>query len=400
MNASVEANSPNQLPYAGWAGFKLALILSALALAACDNKAAAPTAPAAQPAPSVKVVVAKAQTVPLTTELPGRTSAYLVAEVRPQVTGLIKERLFTEGGEVKAGQVLYQLDAATYQAIYDSAKADLARAEANQDMAKVKMNRHLELAKVKAVSQQETDEAIALQKQAAAEVAAATATLKKAQIDLAHTQVNAPISGQIGRSVVTAGALVTENQQAALAVVQQLDPIYVDLTQSSAEIARLRKEVAAGRLQRSEDAVVAVTLLLEDGSEYAHAGKLAFSETSVDEQTGSVVLRAEFPNPDHELLPGMYVQARVMQGSLEQVYLLPQAAVSLDPRGHAQVMLVNAEDKVESRQVQLGQARDGSWVVMKGLAAGDRVITEGLQRVRPGAAVQVADQASGDKPVQ
>lgn len=362
-------------------------------LAGCGDKPpAAP--PGGMPAPAVTVLAVQPESVPVAVELPGRTAPYLVAELRPQVTGIVKERLFKEGSDVQSGQVLYRIDPATYQAAFDSAKASLARAEANQEAARLKAGRHAELVRIEAVSKQANDEAQAAMKQAEAEVGAARAALDKARVDLDFTRVTAPISGRIGRSAVTAGALVTANQAAALATVQQLDPIYVDLTQSSADLLRLRRELEAGRLQRA--AGVPVQLVLEDGSVYGHEGRLAFSEVTVDPATGSVTLRAIFPNPKGELLPGMYVRARLTQGVNRAAILVPHAAIARTPRGEAQAMVVNGEGVVEARIVQAGQSIGDRWVVSEGLAAGDRVIVEGLQKIKPGMPVQA--QPAGTAP--
>ncbi len=376
-------------------------LLSAFLLAGCGNKESAVAHAATAPqAPAVTVVAVKAELVPLVTELPGRTTPYLIAELRPQVGGIVQQRAFTEGSEVRAGQVLYRIDAASYQAAYDSAKANLARAEASRKVAAVKAERHAELVRIEAVSKQANDDVQAGLQLAQADVAAAKAALDKAKIDLDHTQVRSPISGRIGRSSVTQGALVTANQAAALATVQQLDPIYVDLTQSSADLLRIRRDLAAGKLQRNAAAAVSVKLVLEDGSEYAREGSLAFSEVTVDENTGSVTLRAQFPNPKGELLPGMYVRALLPQGVRSEAILVPHAALTRDPRGNALVMVVDAESKVEARPVQVAQSLGAQWVVTDGLQAGERIIVEGLQRVRPGASVQAqeAESAPGSAP--
>ncbi|MDR1463011.1 MAG: efflux RND transporter periplasmic adaptor subunit, partial [Azoarcus sp.] len=286
---------------------------SAIFLTACDRNAQEAQAAAAGNAPPpvpVSVVVTSFEQAPLVSELPGRTTPFMVAELRPQVTGIIQKRLFTEGSTVSAGQVLYQIDPSTYRAAFDSAAANKARADANLYNARLKAERYAELVGIEAVSKQANDDAAAALKQAEADVAAARATLDKARIDLNFTHVKSPISGRIGRSSVTPGALVTANQAAALATVQQLDPIYVDLTQSSAELQRLRRDVERGALSRDESDKIPVQLFLEDGSQYEIPGQLAFSEVSVDPGTGSVTLRASFPNPDGALLPGMYVRAR------------------------------------------------------------------------------------------
>lgn len=372
------------------------VLLSAFLLAACSgNEQQNAALGGGNPgAPSVTVVTVEQKAVAVTTELPGRTSPYLIAELRPQVTGLVKQRLFKEGSEVKAGQVLYQIDPATYQAAFDSAQANLARAEASLYAARSTAGRYAELVKIDAVSRQANDEAVAAQKQAQADIASAKAVLDKARIDLGFTRVTSPIAGRIGRSTVTPGALVTANQVTALATVQQLDPIYVDLTQSSTELLRMKRDLESGKLQRASGGAVPVQLVLEDGSVYGAEGKLAFSEVTVDQETGSVTLRAVFPNPKGELLPGMYVRARMAQGVQDNAILVPHAAVSHDPKGNATVMMVDAESKVEARVVKAAQSFGDQWVVTEGLSAGDRVIVEGLQRVKPGAPVQVQDAAA------
>lgn len=372
------------------------VVLSAVLLAACGGQenGDAPASGAAPQVPVVTVLTVKAEAVPMMAELPGRTSPYLIAELRPQVSGILTQRAFNEGSEIKAGQVLYRIDAAPYQAVYDSAKANLARAEANAGAARLKAERHAGLVRIEAVSKQANDDAQAALQQALADVAAARAAVDKARIDLDYTQLKSPISGRIGRSAVTAGALVTANQAQALATVQQLDPIYVDLSQSSAELLRMRREIEAGRLQANTRGEVPVKLLLEDGSEYAAEGRLALSEVTVDEGTGSVTLRARFPNADGVLLPGMYVRARLPQGMRSEAVLVPHAAVSRDPLGRALVMVVDAGGKVEARPVQAVQSIGPNWVVSGGLAAGERIIVEGLQKVRPGVQVQAEEAGS------
>lgn len=372
-----------------------AVALSALVLAACsggkEQQGGAPGAGAPPQAPAVTVMTVASGSVPMVTELPGRTTPYLIAELRPQVTGILTQRAFDEGSEVKAGQVLYRIDDAPYQAAHDSAKAALARAEANAQVARIKAERHAGLVKIDAVSKQANDDTQAALKQAQAEVAAAKAALDKARIDLDYTRLKSPISGRIGRSAVTPGALVTANQTQALATVQQLDPIYVDLTQSSADMLRMRAEIAAGRMQTGAKGEVPVKLILEDGSEYAVEGRLALSEVTVDEGTGSVTLRAKFSNADGVLLPGMYVRARLPQGTRSDAILVPHKALSRDPLGNALVMVVNAESKVEARPVKVAQSLGSDWVVTGGLAAGERIIVEGLQKARPGAPVQAQE---------
>jgi membrane fusion protein (multidrug efflux system) len=375
-------------------------LAGAFLLVACGGKETPPGPGAGGPgAPAVTVLTLKAESVPVASELPGRTSPYLIAELRPQVTGIVKERLFKEGSEVKAGQVLYQIDPATHQAAFDSAQANLARAEANLYAARLKAGRYAELVKIEAVSRQDNDEAVAALKQAQADVGSARAALDKANIDLGFTRVTSPIAGRIGRSAVTVGALVTANQDEALATVQKLDPIYVDLTQSSAELLRMRRDLESGRLQRAAGNAVPVRLVMEDGSLYGSEGKLAFSEVTVDEGTGSVTLRAVFPNPRGELLPGMYVRARLTQGTQGNAILLPHAAVSRTPRGEGQAMVVNAGNMVEPRIIKTGPSIGDKWVVTEGLAPGDRVIVEGLQKARPGSPVQAQEAGAAAAPV-
>jgi membrane fusion protein, multidrug efflux system len=377
--------------------FPVIVLACALFLTACsrgDDQGAAQGAAAAPPA--VTVVEVRTEAIALQTELPGRTAPYLIAEVRPQVTGLVRERTFDEGSEVQVGQLLYQIDPSSYQAAYDSAKANLAGAEADLYAARLTADRYAELVKTNAISNQANDDAVAAQRQAQARVAAAQAALDKARIDLDFTRVTAPIAGRIGRSRVTAGALVTANQADALAVIQQLDPIYVDLTQSSVELLRMKRELEAGNLQRNDAETVPVRLILEDGSEYGIEGRLAFSEVSVDETTGSVTLRALFDNANGDLLPGMYVRARLAQGIRADAVLVPHAALMRDARGNAQVMVVNDANSVEARSVEAPQSRGDQWLITAGLSGGERVIVEGLQRVQPG--MQVQAQPAGSKP--
>lgn len=365
----------------------LALSLTAAAvLTACGPADAQGGPPAQGPAP-VGVVKLQPQRVDLNAELAGRTVATQVAEVRPQVTGLVKARAFTEGSEVKAGQLLYQIDPASYQAALDSAKATLAKAEANATTARLKAGRYVELAGIDAVSKQLSDDAQAALKQAQADVEAARAAVRTAQIDLDRTRVTAPVAGRIGRSAVTPGALVTANQATALATVQQLDPIYVDVTQTSAELLRLQRQLADGTLQRDTAGQARVKLLLEDGSAYPLEGRLQFSEVQVDPGSGSVTLRAQFPNPKRQLLPGMYVRAQVQTGTQAQALLVPQAAVSRDARGNA-TALVLKDGKAEARVLQTAGVVQGQWLVTGGLAAGEQLIVDGLQRLRPGMPAQ------------
>ncbi|MHB8987827.1 MAG: efflux RND transporter periplasmic adaptor subunit [Desulfobulbia bacterium] len=340
-------------------------------------------------APEVGIVAITTTPVTLTMELPGRTSPRLIAEVRPQVGGIIQERLFVEGSEVKAGQVLYRIDPATYQAAYASAKAALARAEANLLPARLKEERFRELVAINAVSRQEHDDASAMLKQAEAEVAANQAVVDAARINLDYTSVKAPISGRIGRSTVTGGALVTANQAAPMATIQQLDPVYVDVVQSSAELLRLKRNLANGEIKGQDAGQTKVTLVLEDGSSYPQEGVLKFSEVAVDQSTGSVTLRALFPNPEQLLLPGMFVRAVVQEGVSEQAILVPQRGVSRNPKGEAMVMVVGADEKVEQRVIKVSRTVGDNWLVSDGLQAGERVILEGIQKARPGTQVKV-----------
>lgn len=346
--------------------------------------------------PEVGIVTVQPQRVALTTELSGRTSPSLIAEVRPQVSGIIQKRVFAEGSDVKAGQVLYQIDPATYQAAYASAKAAEARAEANLGSVRLKEERYRDLVKIKAVSQQDYDDAHASLKQAEADVASTRAAVETARINLAYTKVTAPISGRIGRSAVTNGALVTANQSAPLATIQQLDIMYVDVTQSSAELLKLKQNLASGLMKHNGAAQAKVKLLLEDGSPYPLPGSLKFSEVTVDQSTGSIILRAVFPNPKQTLLPGMFVRAVLEEGVSEQAILVPQRGVSRNPSGNAIVMTVGAGEKVEPRPIKVVRTVGDNWLVSEGLKSGDRVILEGIQRARPGTPVKVVP--FGSKP--
>ncbi|MFO1510194.1 MAG: efflux RND transporter periplasmic adaptor subunit [Steroidobacteraceae bacterium] len=366
------------------------LSLAAASLLAACSGGAAPQGPAAQ---AVTVVTLKAEPVTLTRELPARINPHLIAEVRPQVSGIIEKRLFTEGGEVKAGQGLYQLDDSTYQAQFASAKASLARAEATLNSARLNATRSAGLAKVDAVSQQDYENATAALLQAEADVKLAQASVRSSGIQLGYARIIAPISGRIGKSSVTQGALVTANQAEALATVQQLDPVYVDATASSSELLALRRELAAGTLT-SAVRTVPVTIVLEDGARYSHGGKLTFADVTVDPTTGTFLLRVLAPNPDHLLLPGMYVRAVFSIGTREDGVLVPQQAIARDPKGHTTALVVGKDGKVELRQVQVSRTVGDKWLVDSGLGAGDRVIVEGLQKVRPGSPVQ-ATEAQG-----
>ena len=376
---------------------KLLVVLTALAgclfLGGCDQqKQAAPP-----PVPEVAVVTVQPQRVELTTELPGRTAPFLVAEIRPQVSGLIQKRLFKEGSDVKAGQVLYQIEPAPFQAALDNARAALGKAEANRPAIQLRMQRYKELLADKAVSQQDYDDAAAALKQAEAEVELWKATVETARINLGYTKVTAPISGRIGRSSVTDGALVTAYQPTALATIQQLDPIYADVPQSTTELLRLRRRLEEGRLDQNGRNQQKVKLILEDNTFYSLEGALQFRDVTVDPTTGSVILRIVFPNPEGVLLPGMFVRAVVREGTNEQAILIPQQSVARDPKGNPSVLIVDAEGKVQQRPLTLDRAIGDQWLVSKGLSAGERVVAEGMQKARPGSSVRVVSGDAGQK---
>jgi membrane fusion protein, multidrug efflux system len=363
-------------------------LLTLLAILTACEKSPGRSGP--PPGPSeVAVVVVQPQRVSIITELPGRTSPCLVAEVRPQVSGIIQKRLFTEGSDVKAGEVLYQIDPATYETVYASARAALARAAANVMSIRSRVERYKELVTINAVSQQDFDDATAGLKQGEAEIEAGKAAVENARINLAYTRVNAPIAGRVGKSNVTVGALVTANQPAPLTVIQQLDPIYVDATQSSANLLQLKGHIAAGRIKDGGPGQAQVKLLLEDGTSYPLQGSLKFSDVTVDASTGSFILRMVFPNPNHTLLQGMYVRALVQEGVIERAILVPQQGVSRDPKGNPFVLIVNNSDKVERRMITVARAIGDKWLVAAGLKPGDRVIVEGSQKAPPGASVKV-----------
>ncbi|WP_134690666.1 efflux RND transporter periplasmic adaptor subunit [Enterobacter hormaechei] len=333
-------------------------------------------------APQVSVHIVKSAPLAVTTELPGRTDAYRVAEVRPQVSGIILHRNFTEGSDVKAGESLYQIDPATYQAAYDNAKGELVKAQAAANIAHLTVKRYVPLVGTQYVSKQEYDQAVATAQQADASVVAAKAGVESARINLAYTKVTSPINGRIGKSSVTEGALVTNGQATALATVQQLDPIYVDVTQSSSDFMRLKQQTS---LQKGDTS--SVELLMENGQPYPLKGTLQFSDVTVDESTGPITLRALFPNPQHMLLPGMFVRARIDEGTQPDAILVPQQGVTRTPRGDATVLVVNEKNQVESRTVVAPQAIGDRWLITEGLKNGDRVIISGLQKVRPGVTV-------------
>ena len=369
-----------------------AAILSAIAVLAGCSKSTT-EAPHKQQVAEVGVFKVAQEALQITTELPGRTAAYQVAEVRPQVNGLIQKRLFVEGADVKAGVALYQIDPAIYQAAYNSAKAALAKAKANLMTAAPKVARYKDLVAIEGVSKQEYDDAVASHEQAKADVESATAALEQAKINLDYTHVDAPISGRISRSAVTPGALVTANQTTALTTVQQLDPIYVDVTQSSEDMLRLKREIESGGLKK-DGGQAKVTLLLSDGTKYAEAGKLQFSDVTVDPGTGNVTLRALFPNPKHDLLPGMFVRAVIDSGVNEHAIAVPQQGVTRNPKGEATALVLNKEGKVEQRILVTGGTLGAKWLVKSGLNDGDLLIVEGVQKVKPGAPANAAKPAS------
>ena len=368
------------------------IIVSAALLAGCNDQGETQAHPAE---PQVIVHVVEKAPLAVTTELPGRTTAFRIAEVRPQVSGIVLKRNFTEGSDIEAGQSLYQIDPATYQADYDSAKGELAKSEAAAAIAHLTVKRYVPLVGTKYISQQEYDQAIADARQADASVIAAKAAVEGARINLAYTKVTSPISGRIGKSNVTEGALVTNGQATELATVQQLDPIYVDVTQSSNDFMRLKQSVVQGSLHKDSTSST-VELVMENGQSYPLKGSLQFSDVTVDESTGSITLRAVFPNPEHTLLPGMFVRARIDEGVQPNAILVPQQGVTRTPRGDATVMVVNDKSQVESRAVVAAQAIGDKWLISEGLQPGDKVIVSGLQKARPG--VQVKATADTETP--
>ena len=367
-------------------------VLLTIVAAGCKRKMAAP------PVPEVAVITLKPENITITTELPGRVSPHLIAEVRPQVNGIIKKRLFTEGADVKAGQVLYQIDPAPYQAAFDNAAASLARAEANLPPVRSKAERYKELVAIKAVSQQEFEDVSAQHMQAEADVKYWKAAVETARINLNYTQVRAPIAGRIGKSAITVGALATANQPAPFTTVQKLDPVYVDATQSSANLLHLKRLLAEGKLVLKGPDSTKVKLLLEDGTPYDQEGTLKFSDITVEPSTGSFILRMVFPNPKHVLLPGMYARAVVLEGVAENSLLIPQQSLTRDPKGNPYVLIVNAQNKVEVRPVVAPRAMGDRWFVTEGLKSGDKVIVEGIQRAMPGTTVKPAPYKPAAKP--
>ena len=361
-------------------------VVAAAALAACGQKPNAQPG-AGMPPGEVSVVTIAPERITISNELPGRLEATRIAEVRARVAGIILKRTFREGSEVKAGEVLYRIDPATFKANYDSAQATLAKSQASLTQASLKAQRYKPLVEVNAVSKQEYDDAVASQKQAEADVAAGKAAVQTAGLSLGYATVTSPISGRIGRALVTEGALVGQGDATQLAVVQQLDPIYVNLTQSSTDLLKLQQAMSSGQLKTVGKDKAKVTLVTDDGRPYPLPGKLLFSDISVDATTGAVTIRAEFPNPNRTLLPGMYVRAQLEQAVDESAIVVPQQAVMRDLNGSS-VLVVGDDNKVAARPVKTGSAQGNSWVITDGLKAGDRVIVEGIQKTKPGAPVK------------
>ncbi|MTI62858.1 efflux RND transporter periplasmic adaptor subunit [Methylophaga sp.] len=378
--------------------FRLPLTLTlcfSLLLSGCDQQAAEQGSQQERPPAAVNVVTLQPQTVTLTSSLPARTVAFRKADVRPQVSGIIENRLFEEGSQIEAGQQLYQIDPALYEAELANTKAQLARAEAALKTAKARENRYQNLLDDNAISRQEYDDALATYQQALAEIQVRRAAVTTAETNLDYTQVNAPISGRIGKSNVTEGALVTAQQAEVLATIHQLDPMYIDIAQPSRALLDLRKKIIDREI--NQQSAPTVTLTLEDGSRYPHKGKLQFAEVDVDPSTGDVVLRAIMPNPDQLLLPGMFVRAEITEGEVSNAILAPQKGISFNREGDATALVVNGNNQVESRQLEIGRAIGENWLVKSGLNAGDKMIVAGLQKVAPGAKVTIDQNKPQDK---
>lgn len=379
----------------------LLLALSLMALVGCSNQDTNQDATASPP-PEVGVISVEAKPLALITELPGRLEASRVAEVRARATGVVLDRKFEEGSLVQAGDILYQIDPAPLQAALSSARAQLARASANLKQAQAKARRYEPLVKTNAISKQDYEDAIAARELAAADVTTAKAAIETAELNLGYATVTAPIDGRIGRTLVTEGALVSQTEATPMAIIQQTDPVYANLTQSSTELLDLQRAFASGRLQRLPSGEVKVILITEDGHEYPHSGRLLFQDISVDPSTGAVIVRAEIPNPDHVLLPGMYVRARLQQTAATPTITVPQQAVARSGQ-NAAVMVVDQDGKAAMRPVETGQAHEGEWIIRSGLQAGDQVIVDGLQKAQPGTPVKAVpwqnplqQQASSD----
>jgi membrane fusion protein (multidrug efflux system) len=376
--------------------FRTSLLAASLGMLYACGPSAPPQAQ--RPPPEVSVIEMQPQRFELTVELPGRTAAYRVAEVRPQVSGILQKRLFEEGSAVKAGQVLYQIDPAPYRAALQRAEAELARARAAAEVARLKAARFAPLAASGAVPKQDNDDVQAIYRQAQADVQAAQAARDSARIDLDYTRIESPIDGVISESFLTEGALLTANQTQVLARVTQLDPIHVDIQRPTAEMLRLQREFDAGHLERSGPDSRRLELLLEDGTTYAQAGELKFSGVTVDQGTGSVTVRATFPNPDRQLLPGMYVRGRLLEGAEPAALLVPQRAVTRDAQGNASVLVVGKDDKLELRRIHTRRAAGDAWLISDGLSAGERVVVSGPLRLAPG--MPVKPVAAGAAPAQ
>lgn len=369
----------------------VSVIATSILLASCGD--AGQSAPDAmqQQVMTVGVVTIKAQNVDLTTTLPGRASAFRVAEVRPQVTGILEKRLFDEGSMVTAGQQLYQIDAAMYEAELASAQAEIARANAVLKSTKSRFERSKELLADNAISQQDFDEAEASYLQAEAQLKVAQANLARAELNLEYTKVKAPISGQIGRSQLTEGALLSVGQAQPLTTITQLDPIYVDISQSTSDYLRLQQLIATGRIVTDANNRAQVTVRLGEDSDFSTTGELLFNEVTVDPQTSSITLRARLANPDHIVLPGMFVRAEVATGSLQNAILAPQAGVTRDPRGRAIAFVVDKDNKIQQRYLEVDRTIGSNWIVTSGLAAGDKIVVEGLQKIQPGMPVKTEE---------
>lgn len=373
----------------------LTLAVGLLLFACKDAKQSPPPAAGAPMAVEVTTIPVTSQPAPLSVELPGRTNAYRVAEVRPQVSGIVQKRLFTEGSEVKAGELLYQIDPASYQAALAIAEANQAKSEASEYSARLRSTRYLALVHKKAVSEQEQIDAEATWKQTVAEVAAAKAAVQNARINLQYTRVTAPISGRIGKSQVSEGALVTAQQGTALATIQQLDRLYIDVSQSSGELLQLKRKLSADKTGAQERLTTDVKVILDDNSVYSETGVLEFSDVSVDQSTGTVTIRAIIDNPRHELLPGMFVRARLTSEQPQPTILVPQASITRNNRGQAMVLLVNGQSAVEARPVETGANIGDQITITKGLTEGEQLIITGLQKLRPGMPVKIATPQPG-----
>jgi len=369
----------------------VSVIATSILLASCGD--AGQSAPDAmqQQVMTVGVVTIKAQNVDLTTTLPGRASAFRVAEVRPQVTGILEKRLFDEGSMVTAGQQLYQIDAAMYEAELASAQAEIARANAVLKSTKSRFERSKELLADNAISQQDFDEAEASYLQAEAQLKVAQANLARAELNLEYTKVKAPISGQIGRSQLTEGALLSVGQAQPLTTITQLDPIYVDISQSTSDYLRLQQLIATGQIVTDANNRAQVTVRLGEDSDFSTTGELLFNEVTVDPQTSAITLRARLANPDHIVLPGMFVRAEVATGSLQNAILAPQAGVTRDPRGRAIAFVVDKDNKIQQRYLEVDRTIGSNWIVTSGLAAGDKIVVEGLQKIQPGMPVKTEE---------